>query len=228
MAVGQKWCLFLLVCLSPSLLLADASWSKLDIDSKTWGMDAEDEQRLARERVVLHQKTKDGQQVQHIDAFLLIHAPLNPIFALISDFKQLPDYAPHVERIAILDQSEQHALVDYTLKLPLGIQKRYRLNLNFEHNNTNKRMTWHSDAWQPPEPNERIGATSGYWWLQPTADPNITLLAYQTMTDPGDVPFGLGWVVDYLTHSSIEALLTQTKIRAETQWKAKESKGATR
>ncbi|MDX8384796.1 MAG: hypothetical protein R8M45_12000 [Ghiorsea sp.] len=214
--------MLLLICLSPAMVLADISWSKLNIDDQTWKFDDEDVQMLAAEQVVLHNKTKDEQKVQHVDAFLLIHAPMQHVFALISDFKQLTDYAPHIEHITIIEQSAEHALVDYTLGLPLGIQKRYRLNLDFEHQKASKRMTWHSAAWQSPQPNERIGTTSGYWWLQQTAEPNITLLAYQTMTDPGDVPFGLGWVVDYLTHSSIQALLTQTKIRAEAQWQAKE------
>ncbi|MDQ7003067.1 MAG: hypothetical protein Q9N02_10360 [Ghiorsea sp.] len=222
MVVIYQWCFLLLLCTSPSLLLADINWSQLQLDDSTWHFDAKDRQTLAAEQLVLHNKSKDGQKVQHINAFLLIHAPFDHIFTMISDFKQLTDYAPHVEHIAILAQNNQHALVDYTLELPLGIKKRYRLQLRFTQNKKSKRMTWHSDTWQSPNPDERIGTTSGYWWLQQTAKPNITLLAYQTITDPGDVPFGLGWVIDYLTHSSIKSLLTQTKIRAEAQWQTKE------
>ncbi|MDX8381971.1 MAG: hypothetical protein R8M14_07660 [Ghiorsea sp.] len=78
-------------------------------------------------------------------------------------------------------------------------------------------MCWHKVDWPGLDSEETIKDTSGYWSFQAKGK-NQTLLHYYTKTDPGHVPFGLGWIVAYLTKETVVDLLTNTKERAEKAW----------
>jgi hypothetical protein len=78
-------------------------------------------------------------------------------------------------------------------------------------------MHWHKVEWQGLDPDETIQDSTGYWFFK-HADKQTTLLHYYTKTDPGHVPFGLGWIVDYLTEKTVVDLLKNTKARAEQEW----------
>jgi len=216
LAVGVGF-LFSCAFLFSSSAWADGLSSALETHAKAWHLSAQDRENMRDGQLVLHKK-ETTTQVMQANAFLVVNAPVAHIFTLITDFKQLPDYAPHVAHISMLHANSEQATVAYTLALPMGIEKRYRLQLDYVEQGQSKQMLWQKTAWQPEDESQRIGQTTGYWLIQATADANVSIIAYQTITDPGDVPFGLGWIVAYLSDTSIKALLMQTKIRAETQW----------
>ncbi|MCI5125930.1 MAG: hypothetical protein D3925_16025, partial [Candidatus Electrothrix sp. AR5] len=46
-------------------------------------------------------------------------------------------------------------------------------------------------------------------------DAKHSLVLYHVYTDPGKIPFGLGWIVDFLGKDSVPEVLVQTKELAE-------------
>jgi len=179
---------------------------------------AVEQQKFQRGQVVRHHNSNTEPRVQDVQAFVLIHAPIADVFNLITDFPQLVTYAPYVEKIEVLQQSAQMALVNYDMALPFGVHKRYRLQLHSLVDGSNRRLSWTLAPWPGLKPDETLVATSGYWFLEPAKLKNHTLLSYHTRTDSGDIPFGLGWIVTLLSQSGVTNLLQKTKERAEQQW----------
>ncbi|MDQ7001370.1 MAG: SRPBCC family protein, partial [Ghiorsea sp.] len=136
--------------------------------------------------------------------------------ALITDYEHLPEFMPNLEKVEVLSHDKDGAQVNYYLALPFGVKKRYRLQLVYDTTPPDFRMAWHSIPWQGVPEGEVVKKTVGYWQLTATAS-NETLLHYYTKTDPGHVPFGLSWLVDYLTTETVTELLNNTKQRLEKQ-----------
>ena len=61
-----------------------------------------------------------------------------------------------------------------------------------------------------------IEDTWGQWVISPYPNTQCTLVQYQVYTDLGYIPFGLGWVVDFLTEYSLPEVLLNTKEYIET------------
>ena len=167
-------------------------------------------------RLVVHAESAKDSYVKEIHAFLLIQAPVDKVFALITDYVHLSSFMPNLERTEVLSQDAAGAVVNYYLDLPFGVHKQYRLQLDYDKQPDSWRMTWHKLDWQGVAPEHTIADTMGYWDLQ-VMDAQTTQLHYYTKTDPGHVPFGLGWLVDYLTEKTVVELLENTKAKAEEQ-----------
>ena len=185
------------------------------------GLTDKEEATVAAGGMVVHTSSVGDGYVKEAHAFLLIKAPANLILDVITDYKHLPEFMPNLERTEVLFQNEKGARVNYVLNLPFGVSKRYRLQLTHDYTPPELKLSWHNVVWEGLEPDETLKNTSGYWSLQ-QVPPNKTLLHYYTKTDPGHVPFGLGWVVDYLTHETIVEMLENTKDRSELKWQKRQ------
>jgi len=159
------------------------------------------------------------EHVERIHAALLVDAPASLLFNIITDYDHLHEFMPHLERTEVLESSETGAVVNYFLSLPFGVAKRYRLRLFYETQEAYLKMSWQLAEWDGLEPDQTINATEGYWLLKPMKKQDKTMVYYYTKTDPGEVPFGLGWIVDYLSDTTIVQLLKKTRQRSEKKWK---------
>jgi len=162
--------------------------------------------------------TVGDEYIKVAKAYLKIKAPAADVFTLITDYERLPQFMPNLERIDVLSRDENGAKVNYYLSLPFNVKKRYRLQLNYDTTLAEMRMSWQSIPWAGVPPEESVKDTQGFWSLTATKD-NETLLYYYTLTDPGYVAFGLGWVVEYMTERVVVQLLENTKNEAENQAK---------
>jgi len=210
----QKVGCFLLGILMPMV----ASTSVSDLDAKQ-------QHDLAAGKVVIQKLKHENEHMHALNGYMLVQTPPAALLKAVTDFSELPKYTPNLERIDVLESSANSALVNFELALPFGVKKRYRLFLNYgqadkEFGQGAEQMTWLIQPWPELEPEETIKFTSGYWLMRPTAKKNETHLTYHTETDPGEVPFGLGWIVEYLTNKTVVELLSNTRERAEQQWQA--------
>ena len=177
-----------------------------------------DQAKLASGNIVVHAKDAKAAHSKKVHAFLRIDAPASIVFSLITDYAQLPEFMPNLAKVEVLEESRDGALANYFLDLPFGVHKRYRLKLDYEIKPPYWRMAWQKVAWAGVNSDDTIVDTRGYWLLEASKE-HESLLYYYTYTNPGHVPFGLGWIVDYLTKETIVELLKNTKERAEEQWK---------
>ncbi|MDX8389731.1 MAG: SRPBCC family protein [Mariprofundaceae bacterium] len=197
--------------------MPQVSWAEFQIDSK-WGLSPHEISEIHEERIVVHKNITIQHNVHHIEALFLVNAPVEHLFSLMTDYDQLTAYAPNLQRVDIMKKYDHGALVNYALALPFNVEKAYRLQLNYTDEGEHRRIAWKSVPWPELNPEETIVSTSGFWLLQKAEKPNTTFLVYQSTTNPGHVPWGLGWIVNYLSTDSVLALLSKTKERAEEQW----------
>lgn len=210
----QKIVCFLCLLLIPMLARAELA-----------DLNAEQQKDLAAGKIVIQVLKQDDAHMHVLNGYMLVQAPPQTLLEVLTNFQQLPSYTPNLKRIAVLESSATSALLNFELALPFGVKKRYRLRMDYESveaafGQGAKRVAWLIQPWPELAPEETIKFTSGFWLMQPTANPHQTQLTYHTETDPGEVPFGLGWIVEYLTNKTVVELLSKTRKRAEQQWQA--------
>lgn len=171
--------------------------------------DSNDIARLQQGEILI-EEISDGRKGQTFEAHAIFPSSKTNIVAVITDFAHYPQFMPNVKRIDILEQGGEQTIINYYLELPLGQVKRYRLLLLQEEQGDTTIIQWQMLDWPEVPEDERIGNTSGFWVLQPYAD-RQTLVRYHVYTDPGAIPFGMEWIVEYLSESSIPDVLANTR-----------------
>jgi hypothetical protein len=122
---------------------------------------------------------------------------------------------PNVSRTDVVERHGNEAVIDYTLTLPLDKVKKYRLKISLSDPASGcSLIRWHLLKRPELHAEETIKDTTGYWRIE-ERNPHGSLVLYHVYTDPGPVPFGLGWIVDILSKNSVPQALLRTKARAE-------------
>jgi len=163
--------------------------------------------RLERGGIILKSipQKGDGSRFQ---AWAIFDASIKDVGEVLSDFKSYPKFMPDITQTEVL--SEKPTIVNYTLGLPMGMEKRYRLSHTVELGKAELKLHWKQVTWNEVALGDSIKDTKGSWHLFEHKI-NKTLVFYDIYTDPGDVPFGFGWVVDYLSKESVPNVLKNTK-----------------
>lgn len=187
--------------------------------AQSWELSPREQQQVERGELVIHAESIGDGHIKEVQGLLKIKASPMHVFTLITDYEHLPEFMPNLDKVEVLTRDKNGAQVDYYLDLPFGVKKRYRLQLNYDTTSPDLRMAWHSIPWQGVPEGETVKNTVGYWQLTAIKN-NETLLHYYTKTDPGHVPLGLGWLIDYLTKKTVAKLLQNTKKRVEKQAKS--------
>lgn len=147
-------------------------------------------------------------------AWTLVPASVPRLCALVQDYPSYASYMPNTKSAQAIGAGEGYVLVDMTLELPLGQEKKYRLRLEPRADAAHCRLAWRLVPSGLPVA-ATIADTTGYWLFRPLpgGDGSSTLVEYHVYADPGPVPFGFGWIVDMMSRRSLprtlEALRTQ-------------------
>lgn len=170
---------------------------------------------VAKGEIVVREIGNAGKNGRTFEAIGLVKASRESVLSILKDYKKYPEFMPNVSRIEIVEQRGNDAIVTYTLSLPLGKTKKYRLKIS-ERAAENKLsiLEWQMLKWPGLKIEESIKDTTGFWQIEERSQ-NLSMLLYHVYTDPGPVPFGLGWIVDVLTKKSVPDVLLQTRQRAE-------------
>ncbi len=146
----------------------------------------------------------------------IIAAPVPRLCGIIEDYAAYPGFMPNTEQARVVQAGEGFALVDMTLKLPMGKIKKYRLRMEPKNTPALCRLAWKLVPQPELKQEDTIADTSGYWDLQPlAADKNKSVVKYYVYSDPGPVPMGLGWIVDSLGKDSLPKTLEALRARAK-------------
>ena len=162
---------------------------------------------LERGEVIVKSVSQKGEG-SRFNAWAIFHTPIEKIKDVLVDFNSYPKFMPDITHIELISHSPD--VVNYTLGLPLGIEKRYRLSHSIDIEKKEVRLRWKQVPWKEVLLKDSIRHTEGMWHLS-ELEKNKTLVFYDVYTDPGGVPFGLGWIVDYLSKESVPNVLLNTK-----------------
>jgi len=85
-----------------------------------------------------------------------------------------------------------------------------------KHEGNRVQRFWKKRPWPGLKPEETIVDTYGQWILEvfPGTTPRV-LAYYRVYTDPGKVPLGTGWIVDFLTRQSVPDIIKRTRERVK-------------
>lgn len=167
-----------------------------------------DVSKLKESEVLLLEQTKPDSNGKTFVAGTILNAPLAKVCTTVQAYEDYPSFMPNTAKAKVSRQADESALVDFTLNLPLGKIKKYRLKMTPKVNAANCYLSWKMQPWEGLKQEETIADTSGHWDLSAMAgNPNKTVVKYQVFTDPGPVPLGLGWIVDSMSKDSIPKMM---------------------
>ena len=152
-------------------------------------------------------------------AHAVIAAPIADVYRVLLDFTAYPEFMPNVDKVIVREADQQGVRLDYQLGLPMGVKKRYRLQLTYKIREDAADIGWRLIPWPELSPAETIRDTTGYWHLTRMGR-DSTLVEYLVRTDPGDIPYGFGWIVDLLTKGSLPAIFAGIRKRIEVAGRA--------
>lgn len=199
------------VCLIAGLLSAPAIANAADSIS----LNGQEKKRMAEGEIIVREIGTAGKKGRTFEAIALVKAPRVILLRVLKDYGKYPEFMPNVSRIEIVEQSGNNAVLNYTLTLPMGKTKKYRLRIS--ESAPGKQLSileWQMLKWPELKSEESIADTTGFWRIEDKGE-NTSLLLYHVYTDPGPIPFGLGWIADLLGKKSVPEVLLQTAHRAE-------------
>lgn len=189
----------------PILLLASGAAQAADpIDAR----------KLSETAVTLVETTKPGSALKSFVAGTIINAPFDKLCALIQDYPDYPNFMPNTASTKVAMSKPGHTIIDVTLTLPMGKIKKYRLRMEPVVTPDSCTVAWSQLPWKGLKPEETIADTRGYWEFTPAPATGKSIVKYVVATDPGPVPFGLGWIVDSLSKDSIPLTLEGLRKKA--------------
>jgi hypothetical protein len=175
----------------------------------------QERQIVQSNEVVVRELDPRGKTGRTFEAVGIINARRSIIQNILVDYEKYPEFMPNVSRIAIVQQDDSTTVLNYILSLPLGKIKKYRISMKeSEPDGQTSFIQWRLQEWPGLKPEETIKDTDGFWRIE-DLEQGRSLVLYHVYTDPGPVPFGLGWIIDILSKDSVPDVLLRTKNRAE-------------
>lgn len=172
---------------------------------------------LSESKVSVMDLSKSGSTGKTYLAATIIAAPLPKLCSVLQNYPDYPNFMPNTAKAVVVKTEARASLVDMTLKLPMGKEKKYRLRMETKSGNKTCRLEWKLVPRTDLAPSETIADTTGYWLLTPLpSDENKTVVKYHVYSDPGSVPVGLGWIVDAMGKDSLPKTLESLRGKVKT------------
>ena len=174
------------------------------------------ETSIAKGQIIVRKIPHSGKNAEEYEALGLIEGTLEEVAAVLTDYESYPKFMPNVSEINISGSTQDATIVDYKLLLPLGIVKKYRLKFWSKKREHKIQLFWKKLPWPELKPDETVIDTYGQWILEKSPQQDGPVLAYyRVYTDPGNIPLGMGWIVDILTQKSIPGIIKGTRSRVK-------------
>ena len=143
---------------------------------------------------------------RHFHGYILIDASVQNVYNVVKKFQDYPQFMPHIINVVPITK-DKRTNFRYFLELPLGIEYKYETSYQSYLSPNEAYLSWKLEDWEE----NNIEDTWGQWLISPYQNTHFTLVQYQVYTDLGHIPFGLGWIIDFLTEYSLPEILLNTK-----------------
>ena len=170
---------------------------------------------LGKGDIIVREIGNPGRSGRTFEAVGYINGPRKDIVEVLADYEKYPEFMPNVSHIEIVEQVGNDSVLNYTLSLPLGKIKKYRLKISAAGpEEQTSIIKWYMVEWLDLKKSETIKDTTGYWRIEEKSR-NRSLVQYHVYTDPGPIPLGLGWIINILTEKSVPETLLKTRERVQ-------------
>lgn len=166
-------------------------------------------------RIALRTLPPDGRKGRTYEAVGLIQGTLDEAVAVLTDFERYTEYMPNVSAARVCERAAPCAIVESTLRLPLGVKKQFRLRYTSERDETGFMLSWEMLPWPELKASRTIADTSGFWSVRPFEAGSL-IVVYRVYTDPGHVPLGLTGVAQRVAKSKIPDGIVSLRERIRT------------
>lgn len=163
---------------------------------------------LAGGAVQVQEAPSPGLPGKAFTAWALVPASVQRLCAAVQDYPSYSSYMPNTKSALPVESGDGFVLVDMTLGLPLGQEKKYRLRLEPQQPDAGQcQLSWRLVP-TGLAAKDTIADTAGYWLFKPLpGESGKTLIEYHVYADPGPVPYGFGWIVDMMSKRSLPRTL---------------------
>ncbi|UCD48654.1 MAG: hypothetical protein JSW27_14105 [Phycisphaerales bacterium] len=171
---------------------------------------------ITRGKIIVRRVPGAGKNTEEVEAMGLIGGTLDEVSGVLADYAKYSEFMPNVKKVIIKSSNNGVVVVDWQLKLPMGYVKKYRLKCWAKDEGNRVQHFWKKLPWPGLKPKETIVDTYGQWILEvfPGHTPKV-LAYYRVYTDPGKIPLGTGWIVDFLSEQSVSNIIKCTRQRVK-------------
>jgi tetratricopeptide (TPR) repeat protein len=171
---------------------------------------------IAKGKIIVRKIPGHRDNAQEYEAMGFIDGTLEEIYHVLTDYKNYPAFMPTVKETSIRRSTKKEFVVDYTLGLPMGLVKKYRLKHWTKKEENRIQLFWKKMPWPEIKSKETVVDTWGQWILETYPGKEKQVLAYyRVYSDPGEIPLGFGWIAELMTKDSIPDLIEQTRRRVK-------------
>lgn len=171
---------------------------------------------ISRGKIIVRKIPGHSGNLQEYEAMGLIEGTVEDVSRILTDYAKYPEFMPNIKEASVRYSTEDGFVVDYKLGLPMGFNKKYRLRYRIKKEADKVQLLWKNLPLAGVKPKETIVDTWGQWMLETYPGNNRQVLAYyRVYTDPGKIPIGFGWIVDFMSKDSIPKVIKHTKRRVK-------------
>lgn len=187
-------------------VIAGASWIIIPMvayaDSKLGESQLE---RLKSGEILVHVKQVDDLPQGMVEAIVLIEAPAENIWRIMTDCREIPKFVPGVKSCRVLDSGQNWEIIRHEVKWIWLLPKiTYVFRADYLPNRKIDFASIKGD----------LREMKGKWQLTPLGPDNQTIVRYSVFLDPGF--FLPQWLVRQSLKSDLPALLTSLRNKALT------------
>jgi hypothetical protein len=172
------------------------------VQARDIALTPEERALVGKGKIILRELASPGQKGRTYEAVGLVQGSLDEAVSVLTDFEHYPEFMPNVSAVRVCDQVQPCSVIETSLRLPLGIKKRYRLRYTAARVASGFDLDWEKIAWPELKPSQTVVDTSGYWLVRGFEDGGL-IVVYHVYTDPGHVPLGLNGIARGLAKNKI-------------------------
>jgi tetratricopeptide (TPR) repeat protein len=201
---------------SKGYLLMDAAYVERRNEASKNRLLGQYKASITKGKIIVLKIAYSGKNAEEYEAMGLIEGTLEEVSSVLADYESYPKFMPNVSEITVRSSTDEQAIVDYKLLLPMGFVKKYRLKFWSKTEENRIQHFWKKLPWPGLKPKETVTDTYGQWILEKFPGKGKQVLAYyRVYTDPGNIPLGTEWIVDILTKKSIPNIISRTRGRVK-------------
>ena len=168
---------------------------------------SQDSSKISSGEIVVN-KIQSYDNGEHFCVYGVVNKSINEVFKVISNEEEYPNFMPRFTAVDYHYTDNNYSYYTFHIGLPLSITYKYKIKITEFQSDANAWIAWELVDWEE----NSIADTWGQWYFIPVdGNKNSTLIQYQTYINPGHVPFGMGWIIDLLTRTSLPHIIGNSK-----------------
>jgi hypothetical protein len=175
-------------------------------------LSAAEQVEILKGKVIVRGISNPGLKGRTFEAVGTLPGSLDEVLAVIADFRHYQEFMPRVERTLVTEVSPTVSIVEQYLKLPLGINRQFRLQYTVRMGTDGFRVDWVKMPWPEVPLSRSVLDTSGHWQVGRSSDGGL-LAVYHVYTEPGRVPLGMKGLAMSLSKQDIPKVIERVRER---------------